>query len=69
MTAKVKGIEQRKDLADLVKQDSNSMPLQFAFVHVEGKISDGDSDSADIVTALHACDTATDDAIAFALKE
>lgn len=67
INAKVKGIEQRKELADL----SNKTAIQCRFnslSFMEGKISDGDSDSSDIVTALHACDTATDDAIAFALK-
>ncbi len=67
MNAKVKGIEQRKELADL----SNKTAIQCCFnslSFMEGKISEGDSDSADIVTALHACDTATDDAIAFALR-
>jgi hypothetical protein len=35
---------------------------------VEGKIADTAIGSVDIVTALHACDTATDEAIMFALR-
>jgi hypothetical protein len=35
---------------------------------VEGKIADTEVSKVDIVTALHACDTATDEAILFALK-
>jgi Methyltransferase domain len=35
---------------------------------VEGRIADAEVGGADIVTALHACDTATDEAILFALR-
>jgi len=35
---------------------------------VEGKIADSQIGAVDIVTALHACDTATDEAILFALR-
>lgn len=36
---------------------------------VESRIAQADIGSADIVTALHACDTATDEAILFALSQ
>jgi len=35
---------------------------------VEGKIADSQIGAVDVVTALHACDTATDEAIQFALR-
>jgi hypothetical protein len=35
---------------------------------VQGTIADAQTGAADIVTALHACDTATDEAIRFALR-
>ena len=35
---------------------------------VEGRIAEADMGKVDIVTALHACDTATDEAILFALR-
>lgn len=64
--AEVKGIEQRIELADI----SNKTAQQCGFdslTFTAERISDGESFHADIVTALHACDTATDDAIVFAL--
>ena len=35
---------------------------------VSGKIAEADMGQVDIVTALHACDTATDEAILFAVR-
>ncbi|MGB1243164.1 MAG: class I SAM-dependent methyltransferase, partial [Chitinophagales bacterium] len=60
--AKVTGVEFRKDLVDLcngIAASSNFDSLQF----VEGTIEDYVNPSIDVLIALHACDTATDDAI------
>ena len=71
---KVVGIERRADLV----QTSRALAAQFGFAgmdFVEAEVAEVTQTSAgaalpariDIVTALHACDTATDDAIDFAL--
>jgi len=59
---KVTGVEFRKDLVELCNQvarNSNFHMLKF----VEGTIADYHEDHLDLLVALHACDTATDDAI------
>jgi len=69
---KVYGIELRKEL--VLKSMTLAQKLKFSgmyFLHLsveESITSDKLPDQIDIVTALHACDTATDDAITFALK-
>jgi Methyltransferase domain len=69
-TGKVIGVEVRDDLVVRSKE----LAAQFGFTGMEFlNLSVAASNAAlpssiDIVTALHACDTATDDAIAFALS-
>jgi hypothetical protein len=61
--AMVTGVEYRKDLVDLcnrVGKESGFSGLKF----VQGAIDDFDASGTDLLIALHACDTATDDAIA-----
>ena len=58
----VTGVEYRKDLVELcndIAKKSNFIELNF----VQGTIKDYDAKHANILIALHACDTATDDAI------
>jgi len=67
INTRVTGVEQRADLAD----SSNEIAEKCGFSELKfiaGEIAEYKAKSADIVTALHACDTATDDAIAKALK-
>ena len=64
---KVAAVEARPDLIQTAKkiaEESGFDRMDF----VEGKIADSQIGAVDIVTALHACDTATDEAILFALK-
>ncbi len=67
MNVEVVGVEFR---ADLVAQCNDiAQAAQFKGLRfVEGSIADYDCAGADVVIALHACDTATDDAIAKAVK-
>lgn len=60
---KITGVEMRSDLVRLcnsIAKDSTFDQLRF----VEGTIENYDARDANILIALHACDTATDDAIA-----
>jgi SAM-dependent methyltransferase len=65
--ANVTGVEYRQELVDLCNQIAKNSAfdgLRFA----QGSIQDYDSSGANVLIALHACDTATDDAIAQGIK-
>jgi len=65
--ARVTGVEYRQDLVDLcnkIASDCGFTGLGF----VQGAINDYDSRGVNVLIALHACDTATDDAIAKGVK-
>ena len=60
--AKITGVEQRPDLVELcnnIAKENNFAGLDFT----NGSIDSYKTDKVDILIALHACDTATDDAI------
>lgn len=62
LETKVTGIEYREDLVELcngIALNSGFKDLSF----VQGTIQDYPAESIDLLIALHACDTATDDAI------
>jgi hypothetical protein len=64
---KVVAVEARPELIDTAKKiagESGFDRMDF----VEGRIAESALGPVDIVTALHACDTATDEAILFALR-
>ena len=66
--AQVRGIEARPELVDLcnrIARENNLAPrLSFA----AGHIADTTLDQCDVLIALHACDTATDDALAHGIR-
>ena len=65
--AVVRGIESREALVDLC----NRVAMENGFKHLTfeaGTIADAVVERADVVIALHACDTATDDAIAKGIR-
>ena len=67
------GIETRADLVQKSRELAERLGftgMSFLNLSVAESAQSSDlSDSIDIVTALHACDTATDDAIAFGLQK
>lgn len=67
LDAEIVGVEYRQDLVDLcnaVADKSNFDQLSF----VKGTIEDFDAENVNLLIALHACDTATDDAIFKGIK-
>jgi SAM-dependent methyltransferase len=67
LNAAVKGVEFREDLVQLC----NKVALECKFENLsfaQGTIQDFDSSDFNIIIALHACDTATDDAIYKGIK-
>lgn len=67
------GIETRNELVEKSKALQKKLKFEnMSFINLsvrESKDSQDIPESVDMVTALHACDTATDDAIAFALEK
>ncbi|WP_421941152.1 class I SAM-dependent methyltransferase [Pedobacter sp.] len=67
LQSEVVGVEYRQDMVDLcnqVAQASHFDQLNF----VQGTIQDYNADDVNLLIALHACDTATDDAIYKGIK-
>jgi hypothetical protein len=62
--ADICGIEARADLVEFCSRTAAEQLLSDRLTFQVGSISDTDVGSANILIALHACDTATDDALA-----
>ena len=61
------GIERNQDLVKKSKEITNRAGLR-EITFIESEISESTSYAPDVVLALHACDTATDDAIAYVIE-
>jgi SAM-dependent methyltransferase len=66
-TTTVTGVEFRKDLVELCNQIARKSSFD-GLNFVEGTIESYENPSIDVLIALHACDTATDDAIAQGIR-
>ena len=62
--AKVCGVEARADLVEFCRKVALEQGMEQRLAFRQGSIADTDVGSADVLIALHACDTATDDALA-----
>jgi SAM-dependent methyltransferase len=62
--AQVTGVEARADLVDFCTSTAAALNLDGRLSFRRGTIADTDVGRADVLIALHACDTATDDALA-----
>jgi SAM-dependent methyltransferase len=62
--AEVRGIEVRPDLVTLCNQVAREQGLAPRLTFAAGTIADSPVEGCDVLIALHACDTATDDALA-----
>jgi len=66
------GIDQRKELIDSCRMTAIEIGLEKYADFIESSIADwndhGDEKRDSVIIALHACDTATDDALALALR-
>ena len=68
------GIETRPDLVAASQQIAKQLGFEQGMQFINDSVSQATADESlpeqiDVVTALHACDTATDDAIAFGLAK
>jgi len=72
-TGEIYGIETREELVTKSQELAQKLKfnrMKFLKLSVEDSITSSSiPETVDVVTALHACDTATDDAIKFALKK
>ncbi|MCE7038878.1 SAM-dependent methyltransferase [Dyadobacter sp. CY312] len=65
--SQITGVEFREDLVELCNKISDQSGFQ-GLDFVEGTIEDYQTEAVNILIALHACDTATDDAISKGIK-
>jgi hypothetical protein len=66
-SATMRGFESREELANLSNDNARACAFE-ALTFVAGAIAEADLKDIDIIVALHACDTATDDTILKAIE-
>lgn len=66
--ARVTGIESRPALVELCNRHAREHGLDKTLAFTAGTIADTPLDGVDVLIALHACDTATDDALARGIR-
>jgi SAM-dependent methyltransferase len=66
--AEVRGVESRRELVELCNRVARDHGLAPRLGFAAGTIADAPLDVCDVLIALHACDTATDDALARGLS-
>ncbi len=66
--AQVRGIEARPELVNLCNRIARENNLAPRLFFVAGHIADTTLEKCDVLIALHACDTATDDALAHGIR-
>ena len=62
--ATIRGIEARQELVDLCNRIARETGMSSVLSFTAGTIAETSLEACDVIIALHACDTATDDALA-----
>ena len=65
---KVYGVDRREDVIDAAKKMAKALDVADKVEFVVSDLADFNVDKADLVVSLHACDTATDEALAKAVE-
>ena len=65
---KVYGVDRREDVIEAAKKMAKALDVADKVVFMQSDLADFNVEKADLVVSLHACDTATDEALAKAVE-